>query len=508
MVSARGWERLGFARSSDYARERLGLSARSLQDLARVDALLEPLPLLEVALVSGALTWTKVRLLARVAKPDDEGRWIAFARGITSRQLAREVREIDLGAARVSLETDEDGAFEERRASLRVACTPDVQHRWYFVRQLARRVAGEPVPPWQALENVAAEVLSAVPLEVQPEELPPVSPAPKPASGCSAEGPGEERWPGGEKDASGELPSFLRSLVAGLDDADPFDLDARLRRAVGLEQRLDAELGEHLLQRTRRPSLAGAPRLDRHAREALGISPRKARGLLRVARVGRRIPALRDAWRAGRISWAQAQAIVPALLEEPARAEAWIERARRTTVRRLEEEAEAAGAEKARQAGAQASRSGESRHLQWTGPADAIALMRATLCTVRRRFGLGSDGEALGAMLDHAILAWGGNRPVRKAWSLFERDGWRCRVPGCTSHRELHDHHIVFRSAGGGDEPENRVTLCAFHHLRGVHGGRPSVRVGGRAPGGLRFELGLRRGGPPLACYRGETLAS
>lgn len=53
--------------------------------------------------------------------------------------------------------------------------------------------------------------------------------------------------------------------------------------------------------------------------------------------------------------------------------------------------------------------------------------------------------------------------------------------------RNLHDHHIRFRSAGGGDELENRTTLCAWHHLRGVHAGL--VRLEGRAPDGLRFEL-------------------
>jgi hypothetical protein len=54
-----------------------------------------------------------------------------------------------------------------------------------------------------------------------------------------------------------------------------------------------------------------------------------------------------------------------------------------------------------------------------------------------------------------------------------------------------HSHHIRFRSAGGPDEPWNRTTLCAFHHHRGVHAG--SVRIAGRAPDGLLFELGGER---------------
>jgi len=50
-------------------------------------------------------------------------------------------------------------------------------------------------------------------------------------------------------------------------------------------------------------------------------------------------------------------------------------------------------------------------------------------------------------------------------------------------------HHIVFRSAGGSDDPSNLVSLCATHHLRGVHMGR--LRVWGRAPDELHWELGV-----------------
>ncbi|MDP6980176.1 MAG: HNH endonuclease [Myxococcota bacterium] len=72
--------------------------------------------------------------------------------------------------------------------------------------------------------------------------------------------------------------------------------------------------------------------------------------------------------------------------------------------------------------------------------------------------------------------------------------------PGCTAQKNLHVHHIRFRSAGGGDEPENLTTLCAFHHLRGVRGG--TVGVTGSPPDRLEFALGLRAGREPLARYR------
>ena len=141
---------------------------------------------------------------------------------------------------------------------------------------------------------------------------------------------------------------------------------------------------------------------------------------------------------------------------------------------------------------------------RFIGPADIVQLFRAVLCTVRRRMErhegrLPTEGEALGAMLDHVFFAWGLDQKTDVRHKVFARDGWRCAVPGCTSMRNLHSHHIRFRSAEGSDAPENRITLCAFHHLRGVHAGR--VRCTGRAPDGLRWEMGIRPGRPPLLSY-------
>jgi hypothetical protein len=70
---------------------------------------------------------------------------------------------------------------------------------------------------------------------------------------------------------------------------------------------------------------------------------------------------------------------------------------------------------------------------------------------------------------------------------VLARCGFRCTAPGCTSYRNLHVHHIRWRSAGGGDEESHLTTLCAWHHLRRVHGGR--MRLSGRAPDALRFAL-------------------
>ena len=97
-------------------------------------------------------------------------------------------------------------------------------------------------------------------------------------------------------------------------------------------------------------------------------------------------------------------------------------------------------------------------------------------------------------MFDHCIDAWWRReRHTPPEHRVFERDGWRCTVPGCTSYRNLHAHHVVYRSAGGGDDDANLTTLCAAHHQRGVHAG--VLRISGRAPERLVFELPLGRFG-------------
>jgi hypothetical protein len=116
--------------------------------------------------------------------------------------------------------------------------------------------------------------------------------------------------------------------------------------------------------------------------------------------------------------------------------------------------------------------------------------VRARLHRLVGRFPL--DGEVFDCLLDGALLAWTVRDPrARRLDPVYGRDGYRCAVPGCTSRRNLQDHHISFRSAGGSDDLENRVTLCAFHHLRCLHTGL--LRVSGHAPDDLVFSLPLAR---------------
>jgi len=368
--------------------------------------------------------------------------------------------------------------------------------------------SSEELPTWACMEAAAAEALSALPdLSADPDgaEDSLATDSARVANACAAQGPAIDR-PTPALPVAEPTPA-IDALLDGLDDADAFEFDARLRRAVALEQRLDAELA---------PLLRRFPLLW----EQLGISPRKMRALVRLDRAGDRCPALSEAFQDGRLSWVQAHALV-GLLSLPETApfrDAWVAWAERVTVRRLQEDADAALEAAARgEAPAppddpswqmRAEHRGdeetpalaeETARFFFSAPAEVARLLRAVICSVRRCLEC-SEGAAWGWLFDHALEAWGANDPrIRREHRVFARDGWRCTVPGCTSYRNLHDHHIVFRSVGGDDDIANRTTLCAYHHLRGVHAGR--VRVIGSAPDELRFELGLRPGRPPLLRY-------
>jgi hypothetical protein len=103
-------------------------------------------------------------------------------------------------------------------------------------------------------------------------------------------------------------------------------------------------------------------------------------------------------------------------------------------------------------------------------------------------------------LLEHVRAYWLGLPKHRDP--IFERDGWRCAVPACSSRRNLHDHHVEFKSRGGGNERENRVAVCASHHQHAIH--RGVLRASGNANVGLDWELGCRGADEPLLRVSGR----
>ncbi|MFH1144375.1 MAG: HNH endonuclease [Candidatus Eisenbacteria bacterium] len=105
-----------------------------------------------------------------------------------------------------------------------------------------------------------------------------------------------------------------------------------------------------------------------------------------------------------------------------------------------------------------------------------------------------------------AVEEWERQDPERRPVQakILRRDRYRCIIPGCINRDRLEAHHNRPRSQGGSDDPSNLSTICHRHHRHGIHAGY--VRITGKAPHALRFELGRRRDGPPLLILAGEKI--
>ena len=240
-------------------------------------------------------------------------------------------------------------------------------------------------------------------------------------------------------------------------------------------QNVDFEIGRILRQVLERKLYReiGFESFERYVQERLDLSARTARRLVRLARAEHGAPALASAFREGRITLLQAEVLLRGERPEA------VETALRVTLRRLEDEV-------------------LPRRVAFWAPPEVAALFEALVARV-----------GLEAMLDHAIATWLEAGAQFEDYADFERDGFRCTVPGCTARRNLQSHHIHFRSACGPDVAWNRTTLCAYHHHRGVHAGSLAIR--GRAPDELVYTLGVgrfRSGDVRIARSSGSRAAS
>jgi hypothetical protein len=492
LLDLRAHHGLGFVRLADYARERLGCSGREVQELARVARGLARLPAVAAALAAGDLSWSHARLLVGHATPENERDWVVRARRLGVRALAAVARR----------HPDDDAPDDgEPRVRFHLRCPRPVRRLWRRTAELASRMAGAPLPAWRAAEVVVAESLAA---------------------GCAAEAPPARA----ERRRSPAAPAWAPLGAAGCDPlaslaadverlTDPRQLDARLRAVLRVLQRVDAELGQALteLAEQRLYRVLGISSLEAYVRERLGCSLRRARALIALERRARTLPAFGDAYRDGRLSFTRALVLQPVLA--PATAAAWVARAQQVTVRRLVALVEwaleaAAPGEALPPPPAEGplelpplgevhtcARAGDVA-ITFEGPASVVGLVWAAIRS--RTPPGGAPWQGLLALLVHATAEW--ERQPRHRDPIFERDGWRCAVPACTSRAQLHDHHVVYRSRGGDDGRDNRITVCAAHHLRGIHGG--TIRVTGRAPDRLAWAIGCRPGGPPLFRTRGD----
>jgi hypothetical protein len=576
-IGRRAYDRLGFVRLGDYARERLGVSARMLESAAWLATRLDELPAVSRAFDRSEISWAQARAICRVAVPANEEQWLACARRSTVGTLERLVARAEQPDG-VAADPDGDPNEIDGEPAIRwrFACPARVRALWRRALELASRAAGEPLSDWRAAEIVAAEGSSGRPTgtplgdRVLIAAIRLAHRARRKARGSAVDDDAVSRG-APASDAAMAIddrePAALsvepRRETLTLEPpppSGPFALDARLGEAIRVLRTIEPRIGRLLRvvvdQRIYR--LFGHRAFQDYVRDRLGMSARKAWALLKIEKATLRSDDFARAYREGRLSWVRALALLPVL--DRANAAAWIARAESVTVRRLNDEVEwvlaardalgpdvssapppvdsrlaspvrVSAADEYRdsspgarlQIGAHEVGSGlgaasdgldaGSRHqalerrevfdvsdaeIRFTGPTSVVTLLRDVLDAFADPYE--PRWTALERLLRHVIVHW--ESTPRHPDPVFARDRWRCTVPACSSRRNLHDHHIRFRSRGGDNTRDNRTTVCAAHHLHGIHDG--TIHATGTAPHAIEWRLGVRADAPPFLTCVGD----
>jgi hypothetical protein len=386
---------------------------------------------------------------------------------------------------------------------------------------------------------------------------------------------------------TGEGPRPTPRLSGGLDQddaipADPFALDGELRRLLTTRQRHDESLASFLRLVARDGGFRdeGFPCMEAYAFDRFGLSPRNLYYMLSLGRTLEASSGLRNLFLSGALT--ARQTILVGRVASARSLDAWVVRAGRVSLRRLEEEVaffrhleecrpgvwgllerqpppeglvlvpgegprlrasarpegransgsfppapdpQADGSHRRSSAHFQGNDSRAERFLRaleadekatplpgrmvvirlWVEPG-VKKMLHALRASLSEKVGAPlRDWEALALLMKEFWSVWDNQetRRQRKLQPVLERDAWRCTAPGCTSMGtgRLEDHHVKFRSEGGSDDLSNRTSVCRGHH-RLIHEGR--VRVTGRAPDELLWEMGVTNGREPFLVYLNE----
>jgi hypothetical protein len=463
--------RLGWSCLGDYSRERLGILGSTAEKMARLSRAVRDRPLLRDAVRRGEVTARKAETVLAIACGDAEEAWVARARTGTVRSLRAAVQ------AALAADPEPDEAWER----ITIPIEPAARARLDEAMALAGKLLGSTAPKWQRLEAICSEYLGA---HAAPDDV---------DGDVFVRGPIYGWLEAAKEGLEHEMDawSFLEEVapVAAPDSgteqsSHPAALDEDLRRLAGMRDRWDEVLG-HVAMLLRLTGLwrdMGFASFGHYCEERLGMAERTVAQRASLAARFYALPALRQALRDHRLSYEKARLV--ASCADDGSIDAWIARAERLTCVALRREIEA-GEEKQMCARGEV----DLRVPERVGGLLASAIRAAEAVAGRWL----SPGECLERIAAHFIETWkdalAERNTVRKR--VLTRDGGFCQVPGC-SRAAAHAHHVVFRSVGGGDEAENLVSLCAAHHLHGVHMGW--VQVHGRAPDALLWRLGTSWG--------------
>jgi len=455
---------LRYSNIGDYAREELGINASTAAKMERLARRLADLPVIRDAVRCGVITARKAEIIAPVAR-GNEAFWLFRAKAGTVRSLKAEVKG----------PRDPD---EEEWLNLRTQMPPEKRPAIDLGLALAGMVLEKPTA--SNCERVAAwcqEYMGSheVPADEHVDDL--MFTAENELESLKAHLEKEHRqWADLAKATPVQAPAESGEI-------DPWRLDRELKQLLEKRRRWDQAFGQlvMLFQSIKGWHHLGFASFGHYCEEELGMGERTVAQRAALERGLVRNPLLRQALADRRLSYEKARLI--ARDAAPEEVPGWIEQAQSLTCielrRKLQDKSEA-------------QMCARGQFNVWMPQGIAVLLkgtFRALRAAAKRWMWV---EECLVALVDHFIetyrhlLAWA--RTLQRR--IRARDRHCCQVPGC-SRRAVHAHHIIHRSQGGTDDDWNLASLCAAHHLNGIHGGR--IRVTGRAPDALVWEFGLRR---------------
>jgi hypothetical protein len=489
---------LGYALRKDYIREQLGIGIREAQELAWLETHVVRYPETDRLWRAGRISRCHVRIILRHAVPEEDFLWARLATITSVRGLEK------------MLAGQPDP--EEEMLHLTFDLSPELQHTWDMAFEVACRLWERDISEAEFLETIAAEFQSGASHDLFAATLEDDMPdetalrAELQRLVAEAEEKAERetgRW--GHLSWSPVCPACVPDFTCPK-DATLFDMDRIVRQALVFQQSLDDVL-LHKLWEAERMEIHRPLRFatfQQYLVERLGFSTRQAYRLrhLRRALVGQ--PEVAEAHAQGRLSRCQAAEV--ARIATPPTCEAWIAYAERTTVDKLQRMVAEAGAMQER----------GQRDVLPPFPVPPSRETQALLDEAVAR--MPAPGEPLPPCSHPAaaesVLAPDLHDMVARTLRMAQlalggqasrsRDSWQCSTPGCTNRVSLQGHHLIFQSQDGGDEAWNKTTVCACHHLQGIHAGR--MRARGQAPDGIVWEMGIRPDGVPSRVYLNDTL--
>jgi len=175
------FRQLGYGSIQQYAEQALKFSRSKTYQLLRLADSLLQLPRLKQAMTEGDLGWTKARVVANVATPRTEARWVARARGTSRRELevaaARTKKraakmavenpaqaELPVATASPKTESSEVGCIAEVPVSMTLQMTPLQRARFEALLEKVRKNGAVIVGKSReeillaALESMASEI--------------------------------------------------------------------------------------------------------------------------------------------------------------------------------------------------------------------------------------------------------------------------------------------------------------------------------------------------------------